>query len=199
MSQNAFLHLGMCYLKADNKAQARMAFEQASLMSYNKEIQEEALYNYALATYELSFSPFNESVKAFETFLDKYPNSKHTDDVHNYLVNVYLTTNNHEAAYESIEKIKRPSAKIYEAKARILYNMGINEFTAQNYDKAIESYKKASELNEKDSLEISLLNNGIFLKKEQLCCIFCNSHLNLIDFNNKKVCKKCLNNIKTIV
>ena len=140
MSQNAFLHLGICYLKMNEKAQARMAFERASLMDYDKTIQEEALYNYALATYELSFSPFNESVKAFEKFLEKYPDSKRTDEVYNYLVSVYLTTNNYEAAYQSIEKIKRPSPKIYEAKQRVLYNMGINSFVAGKYEEAADKF-----------------------------------------------------------
>lgn len=55
------------------------------------------------------------------------------------------------------------------------------------------------DIKEKDYLEISLLNDGIFLKKEQRCCIFCNSNLDLIEFNNKKICKNCLNKIKTIV
>lgn len=143
MSQNAFLHLGMCYLKMNEKAQARMAFERASLMDYDKTIQEEALYNYALATYELSFSPFNESVKAFEKFLEKYPDSKRTDEVYNYLVSVYLTTNNYEAAYQSIEKIKRPSPKIYEAKQRVLYNMGINSFVAGKYEAAADKFTQS--------------------------------------------------------
>ncbi len=146
MAQNSYLHLGMCYLKLNDKSQARMAFEQASLMDFDADVQEEALYNYALATYELSFSPFNESVKAFELFLEKYPNSKRTDDVYNYLVNVYLTTNNYDAAYESIEKIKKPSPKIFEAKQRVLYNMGINSFMANNYNEAISQFSHAIDL-----------------------------------------------------
>ncbi|HQJ90622.1 MAG TPA: tetratricopeptide repeat protein, partial [Paludibacteraceae bacterium] len=62
MTQNAYLHLGSCYLKKDDKTSARMAFESASRVDYDKNIQEEAQYNYALIVYEQSYSPFNESI-----------------------------------------------------------------------------------------------------------------------------------------
>lgn len=55
------------------------------------------------------------------------------------------------------------------------------------------------DIKERDFLEISLLNDGIFLKKEQNYCIFCSSILSLTTFEDKKICKKCLNKIKTIV
>ena len=138
ISQNAYLHLGQCYLNLNQKNNALLSFQQASKMDFDKDAQEEAAYNYALTTYELSFSPFNESVLAFEAFLNNFPNSKYTDKVYDYLINVYLTTNNYEAAYESMLKIKNPAPRIQEAKQRILLNMGIDAYTAGKYDKAIE-------------------------------------------------------------
>lgn len=137
MSQNAYLHLGICYLKLNQKENARLAFGQAAKMNYDKGVKEEALYNYALITYELSFSPFNESVLAFETFLNEFPNSKYTDKVYDYLVNVYLTTNNYKEAYQSMLKIKNPGPRIQEAKQRVLFNMGIDAFIAAKCDSAV--------------------------------------------------------------
>ena len=43
MSQNAYLHMGLAYLQLKARNQARMAFEQASTMTYDKYIQEQAL------------------------------------------------------------------------------------------------------------------------------------------------------------
>ena len=41
-------------------------FEAASRYAFDKSLQEEALFNYALVTYELSFSPLmNLSLRAF--------------------------------------------------------------------------------------------------------------------------------------
>ena len=140
LSQNAYLHLGLCYLNLNQKNNARLSFLQASKMDFDKDAQEEAAYNYALTTYELSFSPFNESVLAFEAFLNDFPNSTYTNQVYDYLINVYLTTNNYEAAYQSMLNIKNPGPRIQEAKQRILLNMGIDAYTGGKYDKAIELF-----------------------------------------------------------
>ena len=59
ISHNALYHLADCYLKLDKKHEARMAFASASRMENDPEIKEDALFNYALVTYELSYSPFN--------------------------------------------------------------------------------------------------------------------------------------------
>ena len=44
----------------------------------------------------------------------------------------------------------------------------------------------------KDLLEISLQGDQIILKKSVTTCIFCNSAEELIDFEGKKLCAKCL-------
>ena len=44
----------------------------------------------------------------------------------------------------------------------------------------------------KDLLEISLQGNQIILKKHGESCIFCDSSEDLVIFEDKKVCKKCL-------
>ncbi len=145
ITQNAYLHLGSAYLKENDKTNARLAFESAARMDFDKEIQEEALYNYALIIYEQSYSPFNESVLVFERFLQDFPDSKYSDNIYDYLVNVYLTTKNYEAAYESIQKIKSKNPKILEARQRVLYSIGIQQFTDGNYQKAAETFTKSLE------------------------------------------------------
>ena len=51
-------------------------------------------------------------------------------------------------------------------------------------------------IKERDSLEISLNKNGIFVKKNDPFCIFCNSHTELQKFSEKYICKDCLNELK---
>lgn len=51
-------------------------------------------------------------------------------------------------------------------------------------------------IREKDPLEISLINNGIFMKKNIPACIFCNSTSELKDFFNKYICKDCIFKLK---
>ena len=50
-------------------------------------------------------------------------------------------------------------------------------------------------IKEKDPLEIFLKDDGIFIKKNIPSCIFCNSIINLKNFNEKNICKNCINKL----
>lgn len=136
MAQNAYLHAGICYIKLLNTKQARMAFQQASEMSFNRSVQEEALYNYALCIHQNNISGFGESVKVFERFLNEFPNSQYSGKISKCLTEVYFTTKNYNAALESINKIKSPGREIMAAKQKVLYNLGVQAFTNADYAKA---------------------------------------------------------------
>ena len=56
--------------------------------------------------------------------------------------------------------------------------------------------RKFLDIKEKDSLEISLTDRGIFIKKEEPFCVFCNSNINLKLYCNKNICKSCIENLK---
>ena len=138
MAQNSYLHQGIIELKLKDITKARMAFEQAAAMDYDKNIREEALYNYALCIHQTRYSPFAESVKVFERFLNEYPSSPHAPQVGRYLVEVYMNTRNYDVALQSINKIKNPSGEILGAKQNILYRLGVQSFIDNNLPQAIE-------------------------------------------------------------
>ena len=145
LSQSAYGYLGDCYLKLDDKKSARMAFEAASRMEFDKSLQEEALYNFSKLTYETAYSPFNEIIVAFETFLEQFPQSKYRDEVYNMLSNVFLSTQNYERAYQSILKIKTRDSRVLRALQRVAYYRGIELITNNRYAEAIKYFDTALE------------------------------------------------------
>ena len=51
------------------------------------------------------------------------------------------------------------------------------------------------DIQEKDPIEIYVDGTSIVLKKVQSNCIFCGSTKDLIEYKDKLLCKKCLNNL----
>lgn len=145
MTENAYLHIGNAYIKTGNKINARLAYEAALRSNFNPSVREEAMFNYALTTYETT-TAFGESITAFENFMTEFPNSKYTDKAQNYIATVFFTTKNYETAYQAIQKIKYPNAKLLEAKQYILYQIGTEAFTQQDNNKAIEYFTQSLQI-----------------------------------------------------
>ena len=115
-----------------------MAFSSAAKMKFDTDIQEDALFNSALLTYELDYSPFNEAVQALNEYLDRYPNSKRNDEANNYLVMAYLNAKNYSMALTSIDKIRDKNNEIKKAYQKIAYYRGLELFSNSNFAEAID-------------------------------------------------------------
>ena len=165
IAQSALLHIGLIHLEKGNDNSARLALEQAATMTHDDKVREEALYNYALCIHQTRYSPFAESVKTFEQFLNDYPQSKHADKVSEYLIEVYNNTRNYNVALQSINKIKSPGDKILEAKQNILYRLGVQEFINGNMDGAIDYMNSSLNLAKYNAVT---QGNALFWKGEAL-------------------------------
>lgn len=137
LAQIAFYHLADCHLKLNDKNKARAAFEEASKYDFDPQIEEDALFNFAKLTYELSYSPFNETIRAFDKYIEKYPDSKRNDAAFDYLVKVYMTTRNYRDAISSIEKIKNQTPSVKEAYQRVTYYRGLELMNDHRYSNAL--------------------------------------------------------------
>ena len=139
LTENAYLHLGHCFLKINDKPNARMAFEAVLRTRFDAKVREEAMLNYALTTYETT-SAFGESISAFEQFLQEYPDSRGANNVKSYLASAYMASRNYDVAYESIKKIRDPNVKILEARQFILFQLGSEAFTQNQFEKAVDFF-----------------------------------------------------------
>ncbi|MFY9154480.1 MAG: tetratricopeptide repeat protein [Prolixibacteraceae bacterium] len=143
LAQNAYYHLADCYVAVKDKNKARQAFEAASDFDFDAKIKEDALFNYAKITYELSYSPFNETIKAFDKYISLYPNAERNDVAYDYLVKVYMSTSNYRDAMASIENIKVKSPAVKKAYQRVCYYRALECFNNLDYSGAIENFDKS--------------------------------------------------------
>ncbi|MBQ8747663.1 MAG: AbrB/MazE/SpoVT family DNA-binding domain-containing protein [Clostridia bacterium] len=57
--------------------------------------------------------------------------------------------------------------------------------------------RRQLELEPKDGVEIFVDEDRIILKKYQPCCMFCNDGDDILLFKEKKICRKCLMELKS--
>jgi TolA-binding protein len=145
LAQNAYYHLADCYIKADDKEKAKLAFDAASKLDFDENIKEDALFNYAKLTYELSYSPFNETIKAFDNYISLYPNSERNSEAYRILTEVYMVTKNYKDAIESIEKIASKTPTILQAYQRVTFYRGLELFNNLAYNEAIKYFNLSIE------------------------------------------------------
>ncbi len=133
IAQNAWYHLADCYLKLNQKDKAKNAFYGASKLNFIPSIKEDALFNFAKLSYELDYSPFNETINAFTQYINEYPLSHRKDEALQYLINAYATTKNYEKALETIDKISVKTPQIEQIHQRLLFNLAVRYFNDKNY------------------------------------------------------------------
>lgn len=141
LAQTAFYHIGECYLALKNNLNARSAFQKASEIDANPKLQEDALYQFAVLSYKLDVNPYNESIIAFETYLNNYPDSKRKEDIYQYLVNVYTSTNNYQKAIESLDRVKDKDITLQKAYQLIAYNYGVELYQKENYQGSVNAFE----------------------------------------------------------
>lgn len=152
IGQNASYYLADCYLKMDDKANARKAFASASRKDFDKEIKEDALFNYAILCYEQPNDPFNEAIHAFEEYIQLYADKKRSEDASRFLVQAYLNTKNYTKALESIEKMPIDNNELKKAYLRIAYYRGVELFNNLRFKEASELFGKAAKYGNYDKL-----------------------------------------------
>ncbi len=157
IAQNAWYHLADCYLKLNQKEKSKNAFLGASNLHFIPSIAEDALFNFAKLSYELEYSPFNETIKAFTDYINTYPQSPRKDEALKYLINAYATTKNYEKALQSIDQLSLKTPQVEQIHQRLLYNLAVKYMNDKNYPLSELYFSKA----------IKVMNESIFTTLSQ--------------------------------
>ncbi len=127
ISESTCLHLAHSYLKTGDTEKAKLAYAATAKFNLDPEVREEAMYNYALCTYENS-TALGESITAFNDFLREYPNTQHANDAYRLLATVYMSSKNYRAALDAVNAMPVQTAKVQEIRQYLRYQIGVDCF-----------------------------------------------------------------------
>ncbi|QRE59847.1 tetratricopeptide repeat protein [Flavobacterium psychrophilum] len=140
VAQNAYYHLGESYLKTDKKPQALNAFKNASEMTFDIKIQEDAALNYARLSYDIGNS-YQSVPDVLNGFMTKYPSNPNKPEIENLLINSYITSKNYKEVLNLLEKNKSFENKT--AYQKVAFYRGLELFTDGSYKEALAIFKKS--------------------------------------------------------
>ena len=138
LGQNGLYHLGDCYLKTNNKVAARNAFGQASQMNFDKDVRDEAMFNYAKLSYELKYD--RDAITALQSFP---ASSKFYPDAQALMGEIFLNTRDYERAITTIEGLTTRTAKIDETYQKVCYLRGLQLIQDKDRVGAEKYFQKA--------------------------------------------------------
>ena len=136
LAQYASYYLGSGYAKTDEPKYARSAFYNAYSAGFDKELAEEALFDYARLSLIPGADPFNEAVGLLDNFIAEHPNSERRAEAEEMSIYLLLNAKENDEALSRLEAMKKKSAELQTVYNDLLYATGIDNFQKGYYDKA---------------------------------------------------------------
>ena len=100
LGQVANYQLANAYLQTGNNVAAMSAFHEASDVSWNPVMQEDAMFNYAKLAFDL-----NKDSAPFSRYMEKYNTSHRGDEIYNYMALAALYDRDYAGAVDAYDKI----------------------------------------------------------------------------------------------
>jgi tetratricopeptide (TPR) repeat protein len=134
LAQNSMYLLADAYLKTNDKANARTAFQFCAANNSNAVQKEVSAYHYSKLSYELGY--MDAALKSFQSFLDVYPKSAYTQEARELLVNTLANTSNYKEALKLYESLGVKSDMVIKLYPRLLYGSSVELINDQQIDQA---------------------------------------------------------------
>jgi len=141
LGQNALYLLGDCYLRLDQKDDARLAFEQASRMQYDDFVKEQSSFQYAKLSYELNYH--DVAVNALKEFIEEYPKSRNAEEARQYLTLEFLSTQNFSDALEVLRSMPSKNPQLRQAFQKVTYSRATELYNEKNFVDAIQLFDES--------------------------------------------------------
>lgn len=151
LAQNASYHLAHCYVEWDKKKQAIDAFAFAAdekFEKFDKNISEDALFNYGKLLFETGGSKFNETINVLTRYVEKYSSSSsqsnRVEDAKKLLIAAYYNSKDYDMTYEALKAFPNPDVKQLTVLKKITYLRGLKALSEGDEATAKAKLEEAS-------------------------------------------------------
>lgn len=141
IGQSSSYYLGHSYLKLDNYQFATTSFQAASKSNFNKQIQEESLFNFAKTN--LQRGTFSSAISALDEYLETYPSGKNRQEAETLLSEALVNSSDYLRAIEQIEKIQNKSPRIRSAYQKVAFYQAMVYYRDQKYKQSLALLDKS--------------------------------------------------------
>ncbi len=141
LGQHALYNQANCQLKLRQKKEARLSFEQASVLSFDKNVQDDALFNFAKLSYELGLD--NDAITAFMKIQSA---SKYYNESQNLLSKIFLNTRDYDKALEILRNLPSKTPSLNETHQKVAYFRGVQYFNEGNFTKSLALFNESLKL-----------------------------------------------------
>ena len=138
IGQSAAYYLGNTYLQLKNKHSAMGAFQTAAETDFDPVLREDAYFQYAKLVFDV-----NKDIAAFRAYLEAYPSSVRSDEIHSYIATLYLLAKDYRPALESLSKIKHLTGEMSANYQKAAYFRGIQLMDRGAYRSAADHFEQS--------------------------------------------------------
>jgi len=139
LGQIASYHLGNAYLHTNNRVAAMEAFYDASTLEYDKQITEDASFNYAKLAFDL-----NKDTSGFARYLKRYSTRARGEQIYSYMALASLYDRDYAAAVEAFDKIDDLDDNMRSNYIKANFLRGRQLFSNGSYRDAAPYFKSSS-------------------------------------------------------
>lgn len=140
VAQNAYYHLGESYINLDKKPEALNAFRNASHMSFDDRIKQDAWFNYAKISYEIG-NPYQSVPQVLSGYLEAYPKTEYKEEIETLLIDSYITSKNYEEALVLLKD--RKSLENKKAYQKVAFYRGLELYNEDKYSEALTMFNNS--------------------------------------------------------
>ena len=144
LGQIASYHMGYSYIQTKDKVSAMEAFKDASQLSYDSDIAEDAFFNWAKLAFDL-----NNDTSVFHKYLKKYSELEKGDIINSYIAVAALNNRDYEGAVEAYDRIDELDEDMVLNYMKANYLRANQLINSGSYRKAVPCLKAASYYSDK--------------------------------------------------